>query len=641
MRPNITNDHINFIEKELFPDFDFSQGKVVFDCERRKVIKCMETKDIVACAGSGKTTTLIAKLMILDRFFMDFPKNRGICVLTHTNVAIDEIKEKLGSSSRFLKYPNFFGTIQSFVNQFLTKPAFISEYGKQPKGIDTDTFINQMGVEFRKAFTDEEQKYFQEFFEENLKGKNLFKKMNLTVNQFRNYYLKKSSISQEQRNSFEEKFKEICNTVIENGYFDFDDAYFFANKYKDEYQEELKKMFSQRFQFVFIDEMQDTETYQKEILDTIFDKKQTIIQQIGDNNQAIYSGAQTLAWKPEEPYLSITGSKRYHNQIAKLADKIAVDIQNMEGNGQEEFKPIIILFEDAKVEEVIPKFGELVLEKKLYQKKYPIKAVGGLTYLPHIQDKHFIRNYFRNFEKPVKDKEPYYETLRGFFKHNPENKSANYYRKTIIGAILKIFSLVGKSGYDEKTFIKEFKEKAEYNTFLIKMTDWCRKMHLNQDTHLEVKNYLEIDLALAFRYSVDKQEITDFLTKDGTNFQANPKYHSHKIFYKDSEDKDLFEIEIGTVHSVKGETHTATLYLETPNYNSEPKEYDIKQLLSFFKGNHDSNPSDNLKRALRIAHVAVTRPKHLLCVAIHKSSLSNLEQDKQELDKAGWKVEEL
>lgn len=173
------------------------------------------------------------------------------------------------------------------------------------------------------------------------------------------------------------------------------------------------------------------------------------------------------------------------------------------------------------------------------------------------------------------------------------------------------------------------------------MTDWCRKMHLNQDTHLEVKNYLEIDLALAFRYSVDKQEITDFLTKDGTNFQANPKYHSHKIFYKDSEDKDLFEIEIGTVHSVKGETHTATLYLETPNYNSEPKEYDIKQLLSFFKGNHDSNPSDNLKRALRIAHVAVTRPKHLLCVAIHKSSLSNLEQDKQELDKAGWKVEEL
>jgi superfamily I DNA and RNA helicase len=62
--------------------------------ERQKiVIRTWNTVNIQACPGSGKTTTLAAKLMILAE---KLPKSfqQGICIITHTNTAVDEIKKK-------------------------------------------------------------------------------------------------------------------------------------------------------------------------------------------------------------------------------------------------------------------------------------------------------------------------------------------------------------------------------------------------------------------------------------------------------------------------------------------------------------------------------------------------------------------
>ena len=83
----ISDTDIEYAEKIFLPE------GCSFDSERRTVIKCMESKDLQACPGSGKTTTLLAKLAILAQR-MPFEDNKGICVLTHTNVAINEIKRK-------------------------------------------------------------------------------------------------------------------------------------------------------------------------------------------------------------------------------------------------------------------------------------------------------------------------------------------------------------------------------------------------------------------------------------------------------------------------------------------------------------------------------------------------------------------
>jgi len=100
-----------------------------FDQESVNFIKCLESTDVVACPGSGKTTALLAKLFIFSKY-MPFEGNKGVCVLTHTNVAIDEIKRRMGKASSVLfTYPNFFGTIQSFVDKFLAIPALLKNMG--------------------------------------------------------------------------------------------------------------------------------------------------------------------------------------------------------------------------------------------------------------------------------------------------------------------------------------------------------------------------------------------------------------------------------------------------------------------------------------------------------------------------------
>lgn len=79
-----------------------------FSAEKIAVIKSNDSKDVVACPGSGKTTTLLAKLAILATR-MPLEEGKGVCVLTHTNVAIDEIKSKLQSQADVLfSYPNYF-----------------------------------------------------------------------------------------------------------------------------------------------------------------------------------------------------------------------------------------------------------------------------------------------------------------------------------------------------------------------------------------------------------------------------------------------------------------------------------------------------------------------------------------------------
>lgn len=124
------------------------KNKPYFEQDKIDIIECNESRDVKACPGSGKTTTLLAKLIILANR-MPLPENQGICVLTHTNVAIDEIKSKLGHKADILfSYPNHFGTIQSFVDKFLAIPAYKGIYNNSPKRIDNDLANDQI----KKAF---------------------------------------------------------------------------------------------------------------------------------------------------------------------------------------------------------------------------------------------------------------------------------------------------------------------------------------------------------------------------------------------------------------------------------------------------------------------------------------------------------
>jgi len=92
-------------------------------------------------------------------------------------------------------------------------------------------------------------------------------------------------------------------------------------------------------------------------------------------------------------------------------------------------------------------------------------------------------------------------------------------------------------------------------------------------------------------------------------------------------------IHIGTVHSVKGETHTATLYLETYYQRAT----DAGRLIEFLKGNRPESQKQKAyhKQNLKIAHVAFSRQTHLLAFACRASNIVGHEDDLRE---NGWVI---
>lgn len=89
-----------------------------FDEERIQFINRLESGDLLAVPGSGKTTALRAKLYCMAKE-LPMKDGRGILALSHTNVAVDELKKMLQNHCpQLFEYPNFIGTIQEFVDTF-------------------------------------------------------------------------------------------------------------------------------------------------------------------------------------------------------------------------------------------------------------------------------------------------------------------------------------------------------------------------------------------------------------------------------------------------------------------------------------------------------------------------------------------
>lgn len=76
--------------------------------------------------------------------------------------------------------------------------------------------------------------------------------------------------------------------------------------------------------------------------------------------------------------------------------------------------------------------------------------------------------------------------------------------------------------------------------------------------------------------------------------------------------RDGIKILFDTVHGVKGETHTATLYVET-YFN---KKTDLERIFRFIVDKDAEIKNDDERKALKVAYVGMSRATDLLCVAV-------------------------
>jgi DNA helicase II / ATP-dependent DNA helicase PcrA len=625
-----------------------------FDEERKEVIKSLTSCDVLACPGSGKTTALLAKLAILATK-MPLKDLRGVCVLTHTNVAIDEIRARLGVKGEILlKYPNFFGTIQSFVDRFLAIPAAVHYYGKRPVRIDAEFHDYEIirrftGIPNKKTtwgFLSQQGQY------RGLKALEYLVRLRLNLidrTLLSDILDSKSPLKKNTSDSYKLLFP-LKEGMLKDGILHFDDAYSLAQKYVNDYQELLKPVFSRRFAFLFVDEMQDTDACQLEIIDNLFDSTKTAVQKIGDINQAIFTpwhvNSQTTAWKPSSNCLKICGSKRFSQKIAAIARTCCISRHEIQGNPSVPDLPVYMLLHDETTRNrVLPAFGDLIISHRLHEvDRACFRAAGWVGKFSG--NNRTLPYYWPAYTNKRNRQRLDFDSLHGYVQKqgnvSKEPIDADCYRATLLRGLARLMRIAGVrdacghwyTANSIEQFIKD-QHSALHTNLLTILAKWILEIADGKSIIAEVRNFVTTSFipALVIRESSETQAFISGPKGVIETVHAETQPTECDNTYTHVKDNTSISIVLDTIHGVKGQTHCATLYLET----SYRKGHDVCRVIDFLTGSlRDPKPIEAC--SLRMAYVALTRPTHLLCVAAHKDSVVDY-TDK--LKERGWSIMEL
>jgi superfamily I DNA/RNA helicase len=276
----VTDVEIEKAEKAILPD-----GKSFTD-EQKIFLRYPDSCDVQAYAGTGKTTMLVAKTHILAQKEI-WKSGRGICIVSHTNVAVDEIKERVAIHyPKVLQHPNFVGTLQEFANKFLFSPYLAG------KGLSIK-FQDEMRPDTKQAYVDAKtNKIVHDDF---TKGKRAYK-------------------NQAEYNSND------ISTHWETGRFIFPETFEYGLKYLED-NPIVSQFLSQRFSHVFLDEAQDCSKEQIDLFDRLFRDSGICFQRIGDKNQSIIKNE----WQPCEGSLELSETMRFDDSHSKFVTHFKVD----------------------------------------------------------------------------------------------------------------------------------------------------------------------------------------------------------------------------------------------------------------------------------------------------------------------------
>ncbi|MDH5669644.1 MAG: UvrD-helicase domain-containing protein [Nitrospira sp.] len=633
---------------------------------RQDVLKSMEQLDVAACPGSGKTTLLVAKLAILAEKW-DYA-TRGICVLSHTNVARIEIEKNLGSSTvgrSLLAYPHFIGTIHGFVAEFLAAP-WLRSLGYPVKLIDSEICER---LRWKKVPMN---------FRSGLGNKHVDESSLRIVDMNFNWTKKDGNSVVGGHTPTYAAYRKACEATAREGFHCYDDVFVWASDMMEKLPW-VVGVIRERFPLLFVDETQDNSEEQSVILYRIFRQGDgpVIRQRFGDGNQAIFGHVDAQEAKPDifpnDLKKDIPNSYRFGQTIANLADPLGVlpHAKGLKGQGPSgrvlasgvsECKHTIFLFREDSVSKVMEAYGALLLdtfsERELREGIF--KAVG-LVYKDKGNDNipHHVGHYWSDYAPELTRPDPKPRTFLGYvFVGLGRAKSAGEFFpfvEKIAEGILRLASTA-----DGVTIDRHRRYLHRYVLDLLLESDAMRNRYQDLiDKFVAMKEtpqremwdgewreaVREIAVAIA-KTPLNSQDAEDFLAWDEKPADLSPTHvvpKSQDNLYRYPSSDPKVTIRVGSIHSVKGETHTATLVLETFWYKHNLDSINEWLLCS---DDRRGGGEGQVKKRLRVHYVAMTRPTHLLCLAMKRSSFEDnagvlSTELVQRLEQRGWHLREV
>lgn len=708
-----TDDDIQWVEGILGLKYGFDEHQLL-------VLQRLDDLDVEACPGSGKTTVLVAKLALLARYWNS--KTQGICVLSMTNAAREEIQERLGETAegqKLLSRPHFIGTIHSFFSDFLAKP-YLNSKDIAIVNIDDDfcrslrlrtlqkddysevaDYLVAQQVEKKTRIvatkgehTQEHQKaaawlveHEAKLLEERRYGIPSSWKITDELYSLVSVNFGKESpldLPEPMENLLKESIKEVAH----KGVFCFSDLFVYSKALMKS-SKDVFQILRKRFPLLFVDEAQDTSSSQALILHELFlssiDELESVTRQrFGDANQTIYTFEPPMLADGIDPYpsahidrLTLPVSHRFDISVSDIASKFETHPLNpkMQGVRQDDKGGrghcILVFNEDSRMA-VIPAFAELVAkemeELELNQAKLRICS--------HIQKEkdtavsegdyaRTIRDYFTPYiaDKMTKEYQQH-KDLISYLRHARymvrETECLSPGLEKVSEGILKGCYLGSGNGEQAKgtRFAKIKSAPNKYRALVREINEdlakgfaskvieaLTSKAGINEEEWIAITSIVadiirfllgtdEIDSSFEF---LKWESEDDTLQSSDTEVVDRSNIYRHELLPS----RQILNFKLGTIHSVKGQTHTATLLLDCTNRGPI-----LGQLKPFFLGSKlTSEATAQQKSWLNTLYVGLTRPTHLVCVAIPEShkGVGNLtvtwtEEELVALKSNGWKV---
>ena len=519
---------------------------------------------VKACPGSGKTTAVSERVY---RFIQSWDeKKSGIAVLSFTNVAADEIKDNCKKEHDFeIQYPHFVGTLDSFINRYLFLP-----YGQLVMGCNNrPTFV---GAPFNHWVAEESpEKYFT--------------RITFGLNE----------LSYPKGWDRDKKIDKMKYELTKKGFSTQKDAIFHAMKVLEKYPK-IAQALTIRFPHVIIDEAQDTTDVHMRIFDLLIENGLKNIVLVGDPEQALYE------WNGAKPDLfnrkydeweddSIIFKTNFRSS-QKICDFFSTmsNIESIESKCSHDvnLKPKIVPYFKKNYKLIIDEFLDYC-------------KVNGIT---PINDE--ISVLFRgvaevNNLKKTFNKSHIFNIFKGGLMHD------------------KSFTLNIMEGiflWNNKEFLKAFKKIEKEYIMSSYNIPYFRQEYLNQEINkvgfqkhrTNVYNFIK-----QFPSIENSQKIHSWIQQVNENFknvnlcEITDEYIdlTFELLFNGSLTDDGLKYNIGTVHSVKGDSFDAVLLILKNKANRDDFYVDLIDCNNYLS-----------EEELRIVYVALSRPKKILQVAV-------------------------
>ncbi len=243
------------------------------DDRQAEAVKCDNLCLLLAVPGSGKTTTLVARLGYM--IYVKGVRPEHILTVTYTNAATRDMK------ARFEKYFGgeysdavTFKTINSLCNEIIGYYTYITGGSSFELIEDNLPAIREIYISQTGNWPDEAD----------------LKEIQQQITYIKNMLLDKKQIKAitvtEDKISIENIYEQYCSRLSENRLMDFDDQMVFAFRILRK-NSRVREYFKNRYRYLLVDEAQDTSKIQHYIIQMLAHGRNQLFM-VGDEDQSIY-----------------------------------------------------------------------------------------------------------------------------------------------------------------------------------------------------------------------------------------------------------------------------------------------------------------------------------------------------------------